>query len=409
MELKKMKNNEKFTENKRYVITLLRQNGKLTKRQLTSMGKMGWATVVKMINQLLEEGIVVSCGISETEKAKVGKHAISYTLVDNYPLAIGIDNELRTTRIVLINLLGEILAEEKYETPQSIDIEDSCKFFENSIKVFIEKNKVDMGVVKGIGIGKSGISFPSIYYPGHINTALKQREYLMSVFNIEVKIETNTRVYSVFEQWTSENFKYNDFFFVQIRKGVGTGIITKGNLYSGTHGLSGEISHIKVIQNGLPCRCGSVGCMETVVNEFFLYEQYRMLILKDNNWADGSNDEILRNGLSDLFTRAKKGEEAALNIVKSAAGYLGYSISMAIIVLDIPNIIVSGYFGPDGNVIEKYIEDEIRKQILPKMPFSVHYVPLEPDGFIQGAALLILKDYLYNVPHEGIVDDFQGK
>lgn len=403
-----MQSNEKFTENKRYVITLLRKHGQLTKRQLTSLGNMGWATVVKMINQLLEDGIVCSCGVTDLERSKVGKHAISYRLTKNFPLAIGVDNELRTTRIVLVNLVGEILAEESYPTPHTVDIEDSCKFFEVSIKDFIKKNDIDMSVVKGIGIGKSGISFPTIYYPGHINTSLKQREYLMSVFNMEVRIETNTRVYSVFEQWVSENFNYDSFFFVQIRKGVGTGIITNGTLYSGSHGLSGEISHIKVVPNGIPCRCGGVGCMETVVNEFFLYEQYRMLILKDTNWADGSNDEVLRAGLSDLFTRAKAGEEDALNIVKRAAGYLGYSLSMATIVLDIPNIIVSGYFGPDGDVIESYLEAEIKKQILSKMPFTVHYVPLDPDGFIHGAALLVLKDYLHNVPHEGIVDDFQG-
>ncbi|MGD1821782.1 MAG: ROK family protein [Pleomorphochaeta sp.] len=391
---------ENLTDNKRLVITLLRKHNKLTKKELASLGNMGWATVVKIINQLLDDKIVQIWGVSDSEYSKVGKSAISYTLSENYPLAIGIDNELLTTRIVLVNLHGDILFEKKYKTPKTVEIDESCKFLEKSIHDFIKINNIDLDLIKGIGIGKSGLSFPSIFYPGHINISKIQRKYLMKAFNTEVRIETNSRVYALFEQYVNEQFKYNDLFFLQIRKGIGTGIITDGNLYNGVQGLSGEISHIQVVENGTQCRCGNYGCMETVVNEVYLYNQYRQLILKENNSSEIINDKVLREGLADLFSLAANNNEIAIDIVKKAAKYLGYCISMAIIVLDIPNIIISGHFGEDGTILEKYLKEEIENQILKNMPLNVHYEPLDTEGFVQGAAFLILKDYLYNVTYK---------
>ena len=46
-----------LTESKRRIITLLYKEGPHTKRALTEKGHMGWATAVKAINQLMDEGI----------------------------------------------------------------------------------------------------------------------------------------------------------------------------------------------------------------------------------------------------------------------------------------------------------------------------------------------------------------
>ena len=44
--------------------------------------------------------------------------------------------------------------------------------------------------------------------------------------------------------------------------GIGGGIVTGGRLYKGTHGMAGELGHIVVETNGLPCNCGQKGCVE---------------------------------------------------------------------------------------------------------------------------------------------------
>ncbi len=47
--------------------------------------------------------------------------------------------------------------------------------------------------------------------------------------------------------------------------GVGGGLIVGGEPLIGAAGYSGEVGHLPVNPDGLPCRCGSSGCWETEV------------------------------------------------------------------------------------------------------------------------------------------------
>ena len=52
--------------------------------------------------------------------------------------------------------------------------------------------------------------------------------------------------------------------------GVGGGLIVDGQPLIGAAGYGGEVGHIPVNPDGLPCRCGSIGCWETEVGTMAL-------------------------------------------------------------------------------------------------------------------------------------------
>jgi len=387
-----------LTESKRRIITLLYKDGPQTKGALKEKGHMGWATVVKAITQLMDEGIIECSGIARREKKRQGKDAYLYGLTAEKPLAIGVDVEYKTTRIVLTNLSGTTLAQETYKTPQHVNDKEAKDFLRGSIEDFMERNNLQGANLDGIGIGIPGIGFPTSSRRDNIEKARILERHLSEVFHTSIRIETNTKAYSVFEKWRNETFSYRDFIFVSIRTGVGTGIFYLGNLFNGTHGLAGEIGHMKVVPNGPFCRCGSSGCMETVVNQNYLFQQYRMNVIKEAGWSSGASEISLFEGLADLFTRAKRGEESAVAIVNTAASYLGHCIANAITVLDINNIIISGHFGPDGDAILDPLREMIRTDILPKVNVNLSYFPFNPNGHTRGAALLVLRDYFVDIP-----------
>jgi predicted NBD/HSP70 family sugar kinase len=387
-----------LTESKRRIVTLLYRGGPHTKRALAEKGHMGWATVVKAITQLIDEGIIECSGIARREKKRQGKDAYLYGLTAEKPLAIGVDVEYKTTRIVLTNLSGAALAEETYKVPQHVDDREAKSFLRDSIADFMHRNNIQGTNLDGIGIGIPGIGFPTSSRRDNIEKARILEAYLSEIFHTSIRIETNTKAYAVFEKWNNETFSYRDFIFVSIRTGVGTGIFHLGKLFNGTHGLAGEIGHMKVVPNGPACRCGSSGCMETVVNQNYLFHQYRMNVLKETGWASGSSELSLFEGLAGLFTQAKRGEEPAVAIVNTAASYLGHCIANAITVLDITNIIISGHFGPDGDAILDSLREVIRSDILPKVEVNLSYLPFDPNGHTRGAALLVLKDYFVDIP-----------
>jgi predicted NBD/HSP70 family sugar kinase len=387
-----------LTESKRRIVTLLYKDGPHTKRMLTEKGHMGWATVVKAITQLMDEGIIECSGIARRKKKRQGKDAYLYGLTAEKPLAIGVDVEYKTTRIVLTNLSGTALAQETYKTPQHVDDQEAKGFLRDSIADFMQRNNIQGANLDGIGIGIPGIGFPTSSRMDNIEKARMLERHLSEIFHTSIRIETNTKAYAVFEKWSNKTFSYRDFIFVSIRTGVGTGIFHLGNLFIGTHGLAGEIGHMKVVPNGPACRCGGSGCMETVVNQNYLFQQYRMNVIKEAGWSPRSSEVSLFEGLGDLFTRAKRKEEPAVAIVNTAASYLGHCIANAITVLDINNIIISGHFGHDGDAILDPLREVIRSDILPKVKVNLSYFPIDPNGHTRGAALLVLTDYFVDIP-----------
>ena len=64
---------------------------------------------------------------------------------------------------------------------------------------------------------------------------------------------------------------------VKVGRGIGAGIVIGGQLYAGEGSGAGEIGHSAIADNARPCRCGSVGCLETVASSRAVVQRAREL------------------------------------------------------------------------------------------------------------------------------------
>lgn len=382
-----------LSQSQKKVITLLSKQGPLTKRQLSSLAGIGWATVVNSVDELIEAGIVRNVGLAENPPGKRGKHAENYDLAAEYPLALGIDVEYRTTHLALVSLKGSVVAETRVPTIQQPTHDDVVRFLSGTVREFADGLGIRMSGIAGIGIGIPGIGFPSRSPRNNLEKGRDLEATLTEVFNTRVRVHHNTKAYTLFEQWANAETRLTDFVWVAIRTGVGTGIIHQGQLYAGSHGLAGEIGHLKVVPNGPPCRCGGTGCLETVVNERYLFQQYTTHVLRSSSWPAGGEPQQLHEGLQDLFNRSAEGEPQARQVIDTAVGYLGHALAATVTVLDINTIVLSGHFGPNGDQIVEPLRHAILSEALPEVPLRVIYSPFDAQGYVQGAALLVLSDY----------------
>ena len=391
---------QQLTESKKLVITTLRRKGPQTKTQLSKLCGLGWATVVKVVTQLGDEGIIESRGTTIDKPGDLRSSSDLYGLRSDYPLTIGIDVEYNTARLVLTNLAGTIIGEiTEHRTPHGATLAEVIAFLQRITEEFIGKHDMTAADLAGVGIGIPGIGFPVQSRRENQQIANRLESTLEGHFGTCVRVGTNTHAYTIFEKWTNETFASNDFVFVSIRTGVGTGIFQGGTLYTGMTGLSGEIGHMKLIPGGAPCRCGGTGCVETIVNEHHLVHEYRMHVLKDAGWCLDSLDQDCRfEGLADLFSRAKSGDQAAERIINGAGRYLGKALANCVAVLDITNIILSGHFGPDGDAIIPAIKDVVQSEVVPGVDIDIRYLPFDANGHTLGAALLVLNQFFLDVP-----------
>ena len=104
--------------------------------------------------------------------------------------------------------------------------------------------------------------------------------------------------------------------------GVGGGLIVDGEPLTGVAGYSGEVGHIPVNPDGLPCRCGSLGCWETEVGTSALLRRAG----RSPEGGSGTYDAVL--------AEAEAGDAAALAAFAETGRWLGIGLAGIINVLN---------------------------------------------------------------------------
>ncbi len=134
-----------------------------------------------------------------------------------------------------------------------------------------------------------------------------------------------------------------NFIYITISTGIGGGIIIDGELYTGATGMAGEVGHIVVEPDGMPCNCGGVGCWELYASGSAIARRAREKI------QQGRKTRLLKIAGGDLDKidallikkAAEQGDALARKLVAETARYLGIGLGSLINIFN-PELIVFG-------------------------------------------------------------------
>ena len=79
------------------------------------------------------------------------------------------------------------------------------------------------------------------------------------------------------ESWSGRLAGVHNAVLVAISEGIGTAILSGGQLHTGYNGLAGELGHVTIDPNGPLCSCGQHGCWEMVGSSRAALRFYREL------------------------------------------------------------------------------------------------------------------------------------
>jgi predicted NBD/HSP70 family sugar kinase len=175
-----------------------------------------------------------------------------------------------------------------------------------------------------------------------------------------------------------------DVLFVSGEVGVGGGIIVNGNPLTGAAGYGGEVGHIAVNPEGRPCRCGSIGCWETEVGE-------GALLLRAGYPVDGG-----RAAIDEVLREAAAGSSGTLEALEATGHWLGIGLASLVNVLNPRLIVLGGLFGRIHPFVQKRLEAELDRRVLPASRELVRVVPatLGVDAPLLGASELAFEPLL---------------
>jgi glucokinase len=157
-------------------------------------------------------------------------------------------------------------------------------------------------------------------------------------FGVPVIIENDANAAAIGERWLGASQEAENSIMVTLGTGVGGGIIINGEIVRGADGTAGEIGHINSEPNGIPCGCGSRGCVEQYASASAVAAMAARAIMRDPSIA-GSNGKVLDS--QEIFERAQAGEQWAIDIFVTQGTYLGLVLAGLINTLN-PDVIVIG-------------------------------------------------------------------
>ena len=135
--------------------------------------------------------------------------------------------------------------------------------------------------------------------------------------------------------------------------GVGGGLIVDGSPLTGEAGYGGEVGHIPVNPDGLPCRCGSIGCWETEVGG--------IAVLRRAGYPPDSGT----SGLGAVLRDAEAGSPTALAAYAETGRWLGIGLAGLINILNPRLVLLGNFLGASYPYTAATMHAELDRRVLP--------------------------------------------
>jgi len=380
--------------NKALIMRIVNEENSISRAGLSRETQLAIPTVMKIVDELMNEGLLVETGIGQSSGGRPPK-ILELNPKGKYAVGVKIlPNELR---VGLTNLKIDFLSRTTKTIKPYAGYKKIFTQLKEIISNMIKKSKVDFQGVLGIGIGVPGIvKYPSgevVFAPnlkGWTNITLKSD--MEQEFGVPVFVENEARISTLAEKWYGLGTKVRNFVCVDVAVGVGAGVVIGGNLYHGFENLAGEIGHCTVIENGSLCNCGRKGCLETVASNTAILK-----LVKDSpsplvmELCQGNKDSLT---IKDVIAAVKAGDTRSQKYIQRAAKYLGRVIGQLVNVINPEVVIINGDITSAGEVFFDPLRKEVKKYAfrISNEPMKIIPSSLGEDIGLIGAASIVIRE-----------------
>src|SRR6202165_2757076 len=140
-----------------------------------------------------------------------------------------------------------------------------------TVKEALEQDGTSPRRVRALGIGLPGPVDPAAglvirpaNLPGFKNVPLNR--ILTRATGIPSFLHHDAHLAALGEHQRGAARGASELIYLTVSTGIGAGLVLRGELYAGAHGIAGEIGNI-VVQLAVPlCTCGNRGCVEAIAS-----------------------------------------------------------------------------------------------------------------------------------------------
>lgn len=259
--------------NERVVLSLIYRQPGISRNEIAHRSELSPAAITGIVGRLLDAGLVRE---ERTEaQGKLGRRPTALFVIPTSRLLVGVEITTFGATVAIAGMDGVVF--------RQLDIafdEDPNRFLSAIHEAVLALIRNWTTPVLGVSVSVPGTMDPDT---GRIVAAtnLHWRD-IDAVAAIRPGIsqpvfwENNSNLSAMAERWfRPSNLKpLDDFVFVTLRVGLGTGLIINGKLARGARAHAGEYGHSIIWPDGRPCICGNRGCWEEYASDRALLREY---------------------------------------------------------------------------------------------------------------------------------------
>ena len=366
-------NNYNLKKQNRGLILKLIATGACTSRielaKRTGLSKM---SVTNIVSEFLEKQVLVEEDI-EPMKGQ-GRKPICLNISEKAPKIIGLFVHREECAAVLCDMRLEILCASSVRLT-----EENSQRLPDLLTGLIDEVYPKDGEERllGIGIGAVGpvdrkrgmiLNPPNFFGIRDFEIAV----LLYERYRIPVYLDSQYNCAAQAEKYFGIGKRYQDFIFLGITNGIGSGIIADDKVYVSASGLTSELGHVSIDINGNPCSCGNRGCLETYAGARVVEQRLR----------EATGEMLDFKGFCERFEQ--KAEEKADAIFREMMEHLACALVSTINLLNPQAVIVGheGCFIPERYL--SYLEELVNRN---KMAGDYRHVTVRTSFFGEEAHL----------------------
>ncbi len=279
--------------------------------------------------------------------------------------SIGIDLGGTQIKYGLVSFDGKLIFEKSVPTEAERGADIVTQNIVKAIKEVQEYCLAENIVPSAIGIGTPGIVDKAnrIVLGGADNIVGWSQVYLADrieeVFKLPVFLNNDANLMGLGEQSFGSAKDCSDVLFITVGTGIGGAIIIDGKLFGGYDNRGTELGHIPLFFDGIPCSCGSVGCLEAYASTSALVQQFDDRCKQQIISFDGETTGRL---ISELY---QKNNPIAVESMNNHWSYLGRGIAGLVNIFSPQRVVIGGGISEAGAYYLENLDKEFRKYVMP--------------------------------------------
>jgi len=363
------------------VLEVLRRRGAASRAAIGRETGLSRTSVSSLVADLIAEGVVVESPDSEPRSSSPngGRPSTPLTLDPSAGGVIGMDFGHDSVRVILTDLSYTVLDETLHQLDVDNEARKALAHAAGAARTLLDEHQIDRDRVVGAGVAlstpvRNGVPTSRAIFRSWLDIDVSGE--LEGSLGVPVQVGNDANLGALAEAMLGAGQDTGNLVYVMLSAGVGAGLVLDGRLYEGETGTAGELGHVVVNPDGLVCRCGNRGCLETVAGASALAAALHQ------SHGDVTLENVLR--------LADEGDSGAQRVIIDAGHAVGQALAGICSVLDPKLVVVGGELADAGDLILESIRESIERAMTPSAGHSVDVVAGELGSRAQalGAAVL---------------------